>query len=305
MDGDHRSTAMSTWSLAGLVLTMVLAYTGSRVYELPKSGRPERAGENRGDTTEDKVLYTHLWNDPLSTEVLEFNPNDETLFLDRVKVTLPEKEASLKVLFVLLNDKPHPEDIEERRRFRFGIHTALAQERYKPVDAESLHLGKAPIVHLNPLIPFEWAQSYREEDLASSGEAKKLLLIAYINERQFLDGPLQGAEAPPTGLTCSKDQEFSGIKAWIGECKLRRLCALRYMIDKTLPDNVRVDAAVHILGPTTSSRLRDSWRAQAFSPHPSLVMTGNMGRRFTPFLLAPPCRSRRCAKTSQQQQERP
>lgn len=254
MDGENRSSAFSTWSLVGVVLTLTLAYTGSRVYELPKSGRPERTAEIKIADEDQIVPYGHLWNDPLSNEVQTALKDGH--FLDRVRATCPTGPAELKVIFVLLNDKPHPEDVEERRRFRFGIQSALAQARYKPLDAESLHIGAAPWLTLKTCIPFEWAQSYREEDLAGREGVKKLLLIAYINERQFLNGTIPNLDAGSEQLTGSSNSGELSIEAWMGDNELRRLCGLRYKIAEAVPIPVKVDPFVRILGPTSSSRLR-------------------------------------------------
>ncbi len=149
-------------SLGPLVaVALIAAIAGSVTFVLGplRSQRPSEQGEFSSSGSADATVQARLWQDPITAIQTHWNGMVED-WADRTvrfsPLATPPKTISSVAnelakddgrqlrLFVLVSGSPYAEDIEQRRRQRYAIVSALTANNFKPVDSDRIRYFLAP-----------------------------------------------------------------------------------------------------------------------------------------------------------------
>ena len=160
------------------------------------------------------VVAARIWQDPFSA-IERYRRAKKTEGDDNFEWPHKSKIEELIIIPVMVYGGYYSENIEDRRRRRYAILSAMAQAHYRPEDAENIGYFKCkPKDRNNPFfIPYEWIQHdniHIHNDVTRNSSTPPVLLL-WLNEQEFKDQPLAKINSLLYQLASNLTQE-NGVK---------------------------------------------------------------------------------------------
>ena len=179
------------------------------LYEPFESSRPKEVTIDGFQTGHTNFVHARAWQDPFmaidrslhgqaSIKNTESDPNSISLKLPQ-SISL-EDSGKLLIVPVMVYGGNYSEDVENRRRRRYAVLSALANKDYQLYDSEKIGYFEFPPGDQSNgrnkasqfIIPYEWLHddSAHYEKLDGPEENPPPVLLLWLDERQFRDNPL-------------------------------------------------------------------------------------------------------------------
>lgn len=260
MDPDNRGGSIVP--ISTLVIA-IAAIGGWLLYDRPlQSLRPSQPDEGARTVFKLEDVEARLWEDPIAAVQRHADETHHPVseLTDAINGSLrpelpgPDEEpgqARLLIIPILAPGGPYAEDVEERRRQRQAVLSAMAAAGYVPEEAERIGFVRQRWIQpktrqrVSVRIPFEW---FERHEMAPPEQKKPRVLLLWVDEdNQAVGVRLALARLIWTLLGSPKSVTLSGPESTEG-------------LHQTWIDSVRIK----VIGPTSSTTLRRIMKVRAY-----------------------------------------
>ena len=194
------------------VIPFLLAFTviggvGSSLYlhEPFESSRPKEATNDILPAADTEFVPARVWQDPFTAISLckreQTTNGDKNCNSNNTYPTWPRSISSedikkLNIMPIMVYGGAYSEDVENRRRRRYAVLSAMAMQDYRLNDADNIGYFEYPSNPTNKesglVVPYEWLQhnTTHYSDLKQSTKSHTPILLLWLDERQFEQEPL-------------------------------------------------------------------------------------------------------------------
>lgn len=209
-----------------LVFTVIGGVGGGLyLYDPFESSRPKDAAKGIPPVAGNEFVPARAWQDPFSavarcrekqTKDVENNCNSTGAWPrwpssisdeDNKKPAEDNKESAednkkLMIMPVMVHGGAYSEDVENRRRRRYAVLSAMAKQDYQLADVENIgyfqfrHPGRACDASVPGdidscfVVPYEWLRHDSAHNSQDSDHSRLPILLLWLDERQFASKPL-------------------------------------------------------------------------------------------------------------------
>lgn len=179
---------------------------GLYLHEPFESSRPKETNRETLTTAAREFVPARIWQDPF-TAISRCQQGQATDGNVKCAPTYDfpawphslsqKKPEELIIVPVMVNGGAYSENIEDRRRRRYAVLSAMAKQDYRLSDAENIGYFEFPSYYVSGVprlvLPYEWLQynmTHSTADSTPSVKSQPPILLLWLDERQFRHKPL-------------------------------------------------------------------------------------------------------------------
>lgn len=248
---------MAEQDRAASIMPLLLVFTviggvggGLYLHEPLESSRPKEAEMAISPMAGNEFVPARAWQDPFSaiarcrekpTKGIENHCNSTGAYprlpesLSFEKSTSSEKSSSsqnpkLMIMPVMVHGGAYAEDVENRRRRRYAVLSAMAKKDYQLADAGNIGYFQFPHHHKSCdagaagntnscfVVPYEWLRHDSADDSQDSSDSRPWILLLWLDERQFGSEPLTEIADLLRAVECTLDCDNPVVFSFEKKC---------------------------------------------------------------------------------------
>ena len=176
---------------------------GLYLYEPFESSRPKEVTIDGFQTGHADFVHARAWQDPFTAINRSYrgqNKKSESIFLKPPQSISLEDSGKLLVMPVMVYGGNYSEEVENRRRRRYAVLSALAKKDYQLHDSEKIGYfefrlndqSKGQNKASQFIVPYEWLHhdNAHYAELHDINKIPPPVLLLWLDERQFRHNPL-------------------------------------------------------------------------------------------------------------------